>query len=94
MRNVFWTELGKETYAGLLSFYLELSTHSAIDLDLKIEKLIERLSRYNFSCPPSLKLPRYRRCVVTENASLIYEVKNGEIFIVAVVDNRADHLYF
>lgn len=94
MRNVYWTELGCETYAGLLAFNMETSIRAALELDEKIERLIRQLSQFNFSCPPSTSLPRFRRCVVLPDASLLYEIVEGSIYIVAVVDNRADHLYF
>lgn len=94
MRNAFWTALVRETYSGLSIYLLEFSVQAAIDLDDQIERLVERLARYNFSCPPAPKLPRFRRCVVSKNTSLLYQIRDEEIFIVGVVDNRADHLYF
>jgi hypothetical protein len=50
MRNIYWTELGADTYASLVLFYFEYS-----------EKL---------------------------------EIIENDVFIVALVDNRANHLYF
>lgn len=94
MYPVFWTELAKETYAGLLQFLTEISLDAAIELDEKIERLEENLMQHRHACPPSPKIPRFRRCVVDKNTSLIYEVHGRLIFIVAVVDNRANHLYF
>jgi len=94
MRNVFWTELGRISFERVVEFTAEKSLKAAFDLEEKVERLVIRLSNFNFSCPPSPKLPRYRWCVITKNASLIYEIQEGGIFIVAVVDNRSDHLYF
>jgi hypothetical protein len=94
MRNIYWTELGADTYASLILFYFEYSEKLSIEIDSKVEKLLMRLSKFNFSCPVSPKLPRFRRCVINAEASLIYEIIENEVFIVAVVDNRANHLYF
>ena len=94
MYQVFWTELAKDTYATLLQYLTGVSLEAAIQLDDKIEQLEERLSKYRYACPPSLKIPRYRRCVVSKHTSMLYEVRGNLIFILAVVDNRADHLYF
>ncbi|HRI59303.1 MAG TPA: hypothetical protein PK228_06260, partial [Saprospiraceae bacterium] len=85
---------GRETYSGLLAFNMETSIRAALKLDEKIERLIQQLSQFNFSCPPSPKLPRFRRCVVMPDASLLYEIVDNAVYIIAVVDNRADHLYF
>ena len=94
IKNVFWTDLGSESYTGVVAFVAEFSLKAAIELDEKVEHLLTRLSKHNFSCPPSSKIPRYRHCVVTKNVSVMYEIQEGDIFVVAVVDNRADHLYF
>ncbi len=94
MYPVFWTELAKDTYAALLQYLADMSLDAAIKLNDQIEQLEDRLTSNRYVCPPSPKLPRFRRCVVSKNASLLYEVQGNLIVIIAVVDNRANHLYF
>ncbi len=94
MYQVEWTEYAKDTYAELLIDLMNKSLDAAIALDEKIEKLTEYLATHRYLCPPASKVPRYRRCVVTKNASLVYEVRGNQIFIIAVVDNRAQQLFF
>lgn len=94
MYPIFWTELAKDTYAALLQYLADVSLEAAIRLNDQIEQLEDRLSHYRYVCPQSPRLPRFRRCVVSKDTSLVYEVQGNLIIIVAVVDNRADHLYF
>lgn len=94
MRNIHWTELARETYTGVLIFTAEFSISAALDLEQAVELLLERLSKHPLSCPPSPSLPRFRRCIITKNASLVYEIRDEEVRVIAVVDNRANTLYF
>ena len=94
MYQVIWTELAKDTYAELIDELMELSLELAIEVNDKVEKLTDALSNFKHLCPSSSKIPRYRRCVVTKQTSLLYEVRKNMVFIIAVIDNRAEHLYF
>lgn len=94
MNQIFWTELAKDTYAALLQSLSDISLDAAVELNERIMALEDNLSQFKFACPASTKLPRFRRCVVTKNVSVIYEVKDRLIFIVAVLDNRSEQLYF
>lgn len=71
---------------------MALSIDAAISLDEKIEKLTDSLVTFSHICPRSQKIPRYRRCVVTKHISMLYEIRGRVIFIIAVLDNRAEHL--
>lgn len=94
MYPVFWTKDAKERYLPLLqSLKEEVSTEVAVDIEEKIQKLEARLSLFRSSCPPSGKSPQFRRCVVTKNTSVIVEVRGPMVFVVAVIDNRADNLF-
>ncbi|MCC6724989.1 MAG: type II toxin-antitoxin system RelE/ParE family toxin [Saprospiraceae bacterium] len=92
MYQVEWTEYGKDAYAELLDSIMALSLDAAISLDEKIEKLTDSLATFSHICPRSVKIPRYRRCVVTKQISMLYEIRGRMIFVIAVLDNRAEHL--
>lgn len=92
MYQVEWTEYGKDTYAELIDGIMSTSLDAAISLDEKIEKLTDSLATFSHICPRSEKIPRYRRCVLTKNVSMLYEIRGRMIFIIAVLDNRAEHL--
>ena len=93
MYQVIWTQLAKDTYASVLEYLMDFSLDAAIKLDEKVEKLTELLEEHRFLCPQSENNPLFRRCVISKNNSMIYEVRGRQIFIVAVIDNRAEHLF-
>ncbi len=88
MLPVYWTDIAEDCYAALVEYHAQFSVRAAESLEAKVESLTERLERHHALCPPSELLPRFRRCVVTEDVSLIYEVFPDRIEIVAFVDNR------
>ncbi len=92
MYKVEGTEYGKDIYAELIDSIMSTSLDAAISLDEKIEKLTNSLATFSHICPRSEKIPRYRRCVITKNVSMLYEIRGRMIFIIAVLDNRAEHL--
>jgi len=94
MYQVIWTELAKDTYAETLKSLMEKSIDAAIELDEKVEALTENLSRFRYLCPRSPKISHYRRCVISATTSLLYEVRGMLVFILAVLDNRAEQLFF
>lgn len=94
MYQVIWTELAKDTYAELIDLLMEQSLDLAIEINDKVSKLTDSLSSFAYLCPPSATISRYRRCIITKQTSLLYEVKKNIVFIIAVIDNRAAQLYF
>jgi hypothetical protein len=94
MNQVYWTELAKDTYAVLLQSLSDYSLEAAIELNDRVMALEDKLSQFRFACPASNKLPRFRRCVLSKHVSVVYEVRDRLVFIVAVLDNRSESFYF
>ncbi len=92
MPDIVWSPQAQDAYLAILETTYYFSTAAALELDEKLEKLLERLKKHKFSCPPSASLPGVRRCVVTRNVSLAYEIINDVIQIILVVDNRMENL--
>ena len=88
MLPVYWTDIAEDCYAALVEYQAQFSIRAVVSLEAKVEDLVERLKRHHALCPPSELLPRFRRCTVTEDVSLIYEILPDRIEIVAFVDNR------
>jgi plasmid stabilization system protein ParE len=65
----------------------------AIEFDEKVERLLERLQTFKKLCPPSEKQPDLRRCVVTKQTSMYYQIQGDVIEIVVFYDNRAEQLF-
>ncbi len=91
--KVLWSELAEETYLGILQYYQAFSQSAAENLEAKVIALTDRLAEFKYLCPPAPNLPRYRKCVIAQYTSVIYEVRGATIYIAAFIDNRADHLY-
>jgi plasmid stabilization system protein ParE len=86
--------LARETYLAVLDYLLtEWPLDVAIEFDEKVEALLERLQTFKNLCPPSEKQPHLRRCVVTKQTSLYYQVQGDVIEIVVFYDNRAEQTF-
>lgn len=91
--KIVWSELAEETYLSTLEYYMVFSQKAADNVEQKVVALTERLAVFKHLCPPAPNLPRYRKCVLTEQISVIYEVRGATIYLTAFIDNRADNLY-
>lgn len=91
---IYWSPLAEETYLKVLNQIIEKWTiKEAEDFERKVNSLIEKLRTYEHLCPPSNKLQYLRRCVITPQTSLIYQIKQNVIELIAFFDNRSDHQY-
>lgn len=89
MIEVEFTKTAEEGYLTLLD---EISWHSvdeALELNAKLDALIENLQRFKHLCPPSKKFPKFRRCVLTRYISLVYEVGQQSGTIISIFDSRS-----
>lgn len=93
MTRVEWTEAAQAEYLLLLEQAYARSTDAAIELDDKLEALINNLKRFKYLCPASLKFPKVRRCVITPYVSLVYLVGPESIIIISVFDNRGENSF-
>lgn len=91
MNDILWSPKAEDAYLAILETTYFFSTAAALDLDERTEKLLERLRRHKHVCPPAPSLPGVRRCVVTKNVSLVYEIVGNTIQILMVVDNRMEN---
>lgn len=92
MPEIIWSPKAEAAYLAILETTYYFSTAAALELDDKLEKLLERLKKHNYLCPPTPSLPGLRRCVITKNVSLVYELKGADIHILLVIDNRMENL--
>jgi plasmid stabilization system protein ParE len=91
---ISWSPLAEETYLKTLSLILEKWTIKEVeDFENKVESLIEKLKSQKRLCPPSDKQKNLRRCVIAPQTSLVYQIKDDIIELVAFFDNRSDHQY-
>jgi plasmid stabilization system protein ParE len=56
----------------------------------KLETTIDRISKFPDSNPKSNELGGIYKCVVSKQTSLVYRVKNDDVEIITIFDNRQD----
>lgn len=93
MNNVIFSPKAEDAYLAILEHYYHFSIDFALHLEEKLDRLIFNLRKFKKLCPPSKALPGIRRCVLTENISLVYQVVESDIHIISVYDSRTDHLF-
>lgn len=91
---ISWSPLAEETYLNTLTQILERWTiKEAEDFEAKVESLIEKLKTHKRLCPSSNKQKNLRRCIITPQTSMIYQIKDYIIELVAFFDNRSEHKF-
>lgn len=91
---IVWTVQARDSYAKILEWLVENSSIEATrDLDDKVVALLDRLSTHNSLCPPSRKLNGTRKCVVSRNISLVYQINGNDIELLTFLGNRTGHPY-
>ncbi len=91
--QIIWSPFAEKTYLEILTYILEnWSLKEAEDFENKVESLLGRIKSHKQLCPASKIQKSLRRCVITFQTSLIYQVKNRNVIeIVAFFDNRSNH---
>jgi plasmid stabilization system protein ParE len=92
MLNVYWSPHAKESYSAILDqLFQRYAADTILNIDDKVEALLENLSRNKFLCPKSSYFPEVRCCVINKNLSVAYRVSDNEIEIITFFDNRSEH---
>ena len=94
MFQIIWSPLASETYLETLNFIISnWSITIAQQFDDQVSELLSKLRKYENLCPPSKKLPGLRKCTISEQTSLIYQIVGNEIQLITFLDNRSRHPY-
>jgi len=56
----------------------------------EFKRTLDQVSSFPKSCPESLRIKGLRKCIVTKQSSFYYRIKNSEIEIITIFDNRQD----
>ncbi|CAG5078961.1 type II toxin-antitoxin system RelE/ParE family toxin [Parvicella tangerina] len=92
--NVIWSEEAKTSYRQIIIDLFDMwSAQVAEKLEDSVNKFIHKLQFHNHICPPSKLKESYRKCVVSKQTSLIYQIENDTITLIAFIDNRSNHKY-
>ena len=91
--QVIWSKAAQKSYLNTLKSILDRWTLKEGEaFETKVFSFVKTLSTNNRLCPPS-KIVNYRRCVISKQTSLVYEISGNTIMLVAFVDNKSQHKY-
>lgn len=93
MKKIKWSSQAIYTYNKtieniLLNWNDDVAKSFVLDVDALLLKLVD----YNNLCPKS-KVKRIRKCVVSKQTSLVYKVRNKDIYLVSFIANITNHKY-
>ncbi len=92
--QVIWTDQARTSYANTIKNILDRwNVETAIKLEDSVNELILHLEQYKHFCPASKKDKKLRKCVISKQTSLFYEVNKTHISLIIFVDNRTNHNY-
>ena len=88
-RNVIWTREASERVDSIKKYLKENWSEKEVELFLlKLMRFEKLVPLYPDLYPHSLSNPHLQRAVITKHNSLIYSVKEEEIVILTILDNR------
>lgn len=91
--SIHWTQEAADSYIETLVFILEKWTiKEALHFETLTEELLANLSNNSKLCP-ELKMLKIRKCVISEQTSLVYRISSKSIEIITFIDNRSKHKY-
>jgi plasmid stabilization system protein ParE len=91
MTTIHWTDAAEDTYLAILGSIYEKSTAAALYLDEQLEALLSKLRRFKYHCPPLEKIPGLRRCMITPDIALVYDVSGEIVTVISVYHTRSSH---
>lgn len=91
--TVDWTSKADRVYHSIiLEIINEWGVDAASKFRKKVNSLISGLENNKHLCPKS-QIGKLRKCVISKQTSLIYEVKGNSITILTLIPNRTQHKY-
>ena len=91
VRKIVWSQTGEDTRISITKQIIKRwSLEVAIKFDDEVEELIQRIINNNHICPKSEVLDIHK-CTLSYQTSLVYQVFDDRIEIIALIDNRSDH---
>ena len=90
---IHWTKEADITYYNTIAFIFEKWTiKEVLHFESLTDQLLFNLSSNHKLCPELKKL-KLRKCVISEQTSLVYRVVSKKIELITFVDNRSSHQY-
>lgn len=88
-RSIQWSPRAESDYAKLLEYLIEeWGKKSAIDFSLKLEQTLQNIVEMPTLFPSTNKRQNIRRCVITNQTTLYYRVRQSSIELITLFDTR------
>lgn len=88
---VFLSPLAERKLVILLDYLTEeWGDKSKINFLSRFRKATEKVSSFPKSCPESIAMKGLYKCIITKQSSFYYRIKNEEVEIITLIDNRQD----
>ena len=92
--NIIWTEQAKISYEKIIDNLIEKwNTNIAFNFENLTNEILDKLKTNKKLCPSS-KQSQLRKCVIHENASLIYKISKQDIELITFIFNRSNHSFY
>ncbi|MBF00113.1 type II toxin-antitoxin system RelE/ParE family toxin [Flavobacterium coralii] len=90
MHNIRLSKLASEKLNGLLDYLEEeWSLNVALDFENIFGEKLAQVAAFPESCPKSKTFKDLHICIVTKQTSSIYRVRNNDVEIITIFDNRS-----
>lgn len=90
--KIIWAESALLSYEKVIEGILERwNFNIVLDFELLVNILLEKLMTNNKLCPKSSKKRDLRKCLISKQTSLIYQIHHNNIEILLFIDNRSNH---
>ena len=84
-----WSPHANREYERLLDYLItEFGSNTAIKFDRHVEEVLELISQHPQMYPQSEIKSNVHRCVLHQNTSLYYRIKNDKIELVSIWANK------
>lgn len=91
--NIIWSDESLLVFDEIVDYiFEEWGIIPVLDFQNEINRLINLLENNKKLCPKS-KIVNIRKCVITEQTSLIYKIKGNLLEIITFIDNRSKHRF-
>lgn len=88
-RNIIWSPRSRRDYFQLLDYLLNTwGPMSVKKFNTRFNKVLNQITAYPDLYPATKKISNIRRCVLSKQTTLYYRVKNHDVELVTLFDNR------
>ena len=91
--KVIWSDESLQALDTIIDYiFEEWGIQPIMDLQYEIDRLIHLIKENKNLCPKSKTL-NVRKCVLSEQTSMVYKIERSHLEIITFVDNRSRHNY-